>query len=118
MNTGTDLKSWAEEQRNAGVEFTTVGDLLLHIYRPKLPGDELQFNFRRNLPGEEPDLKLEEHSDTKKFWVFALPKEGAEGYPHTHEELSMSEPIEKLKELFPDGRLDYVVDNLLAYEGG
>ena len=103
MYTGLDMRSWAEKQRNAGVEFVTFGDLLFHIFQSKLPGDEIQFNICRKLPGEEPDLKFEEHPDTKKFWLFALPKEGVGGYLHTHEELSMSEPVDKLKELFPDG---------------
>lgn len=117
MNTGMDLRNWAEEQRSAGVEIAAFGDLLFQIFRPKLTEDEIQFNIRRNLPGEEPDIKFEEHPDSKKFWVFALPKDGAVSYPHAHEELSLNESVEKLKELFPDGRFDYVVDNLLVQNG-
>lgn len=116
MRTGKDLKTWAKEQRIAGVEFTTRGELRFHIYHAKRPGDEVQLNIRRSLPGEEPDIKFEEHPDTKQFWVFALPKAGAAAYEHSHEELSMNDPIEKLKKLFPDGRFDYIVDNLLALD--
>ena len=115
MKTFQHLRDWAVEQRNAGVEHITVEDLWLHIYPPKLPGDEIQLSIQRDLPGEELDVKFEEHPDARNFWVFALPKEGAEPHSRTHEELAMCESIEKLKKVFPDGRFDYVVDALLAF---
>jgi len=116
MKIANDLRNWAKKQRTAGIIFTSLGDLRFQIYRPKLPDDEIQFNVR-NLEDELPDIKFEEQLETKRFWVFALSKEGAATYEHAHEELKMSEPIEKLKKLFPDGRFDYVVDELLAYDG-
>ena len=116
MKTFQDLRDWATEQRSTGVEFVTLEDLWLHIYPPKLPGDEIQFSIRRDLPGEKLDIKFEEHPDAKSFWVFALPKEGAKPYPRTHEELAMCESVEKLKKVFPDGRFDYIVDALLTFK--
>lgn len=116
MKTCNDLRRWAEERRAAGRGFTTLGNLLFQVYRSKLPGDGVQFNVRRALPREEADIKFEEHTETRNFWVFALPKEGVATYEHIHEELSMNDPIEKLKELFPDGRFDYIVDTLLAWD--
>ena len=116
-----DLRDRVLSQRNAGICWAKYGEMLLQIYESKLPEDEVVFNIRRSF-SEEPDVIFNEHFANQnlagRFWVYVNKEKDKQEYPRVHEEFRMSEPLENFKkvyrEIFHDGRFDYIIDALLA----
>lgn len=121
LRTFEDLRDRVLSKRNAGISWVIYEDLIIQIYSPKLPGDEIVFNIRRNF-SEEPDVTFNEHFANQnlagRFWVYVNKEQDKQVYQRVHEEFRMSEPLENFKKvyrkIFRDGRFDYIIDNLLA----
>lgn len=117
MNKLESLAKWAKKQRKDTIEWSTCGRLCMHIYKRKLIDGGVELNLRIGTPQDEADVKIEERRPGV-FTVAVVSCNGGSIDYTKRKEFALSEPIEALREAFPDGRnIGLIVDELLAVDG-
>ncbi|MDE6260898.1 MAG: hypothetical protein K2M42_08580 [Oscillospiraceae bacterium] len=124
------LYDLAMKHLDAGQEQVLIGDLLLKIYPPKFPEDKMNIHIRPNSKiwrrrlFEPDEISMHIHTSRIKCSDATNSSERFRVYVYNEEknklyrcEFKMSEPLKRLKKVFPNTYVSYMVDSLLTYDG-